>query len=166
MRLFDIADVNKSASAFDVEKLTWLNQQHMMRADPKRLAAILKEQLAALGVVADDPGKLEGVVLAQRERAKTLNEMARNSLYFFRDFDGYDEKAAKKSLTADSVPLLEQARDALAKLQPWSAGTVHDLLNGLAASLGLNLGKIAQPLRVAVAGGSVSPPKLDLLAPS
>ncbi len=161
---FDIADVNKSATAFNPEKLQWLNQQHMMRADPKRLALILKEQFAALGVVTDDLATLEGVVLAQRERARTLNEMARNSLFFFRDFDGYDEKAAQKSLTAEAAPLLEKARAALAKVQPWSAASVHDLLNGLATGLGLNLGKIAQPLRVAVAGGSVSPPIDQTLA--
>jgi glutamyl-tRNA synthetase len=161
---FDIADVNKAATAFNPEKLLWLNQQHMMRADPKRLAGILREQLALLGVVTDDLATLEGVVLTQRERSKTLAEMARNSLFFFRDFENYEEKAARKSLTTEAAPLLEKAREALAKLEPWSPSAVHELLNSLAANLGLNLGKIAQPLRVAVAGGSVSPPIDQTLA--
>jgi glutamyl-tRNA synthetase len=161
---FDIENVNKSATAFNPEKLQWLNQQHMMRADAQRLAGILQEQLAALGIATDDLTTLEGIVLAQRERAKTLAEMARNSLFFFRDFDSYDEKAARKSLTADAAPALRQARAALASLQPWSAAAVHDCLNALATSRNVNLGKIAQPLRVAVAGGPVSPPIDQTLA--
>jgi len=161
---FDIADVNKSATAFNPEKLMWLNQQHMMRGDPARLALVLKEQLERLGVETDDMATLAGIVVAQRERSKTFAEMARNSLYFFRDFESYDEKAAKKTLTADAVPTIQRAREALAKLSSWTAPAVHDCLDGLAASLGVNLGKIAQPLRVAVAGGSVSPPIDQTLA--
>jgi len=161
---FDIVDVNKSATAFNPEKLLWLNQQHMMRADPKRLAVILKEQLARLGVETGDLETLAGIVVAQRERSKTLAEMARISVFFFHDFDGYDEKAAKKMLTVEAVPLIRRARDALAKLESWSTQSVHDCLNGLATELGLNLGKVAQPLRVAVAGGSVSPPIDQTLA--
>jgi glutamyl-tRNA synthetase len=107
---------------------------------------------------------LAGIVVAQRERSKTFAEMARNSLYFFRDFESYDEKTAKKTLTADTAPTIRQAREALAKLASWTAPAVHDCLSGLAASLGVNLGKIAQPLRVAVAGGSVSPPIDQTLA--
>jgi glutamyl-tRNA synthetase len=161
---FDIADVNKSATAFNPEKLLWLNQQHMMRADPKRLALMLKEQVAALGVETGDLATLEGVVLAQRERAKTLTEMARNSLFFFQDFARYDDKAARKTLTADAIPLLEEARVRLESLEPWSAAGVHDALSALAASRNVNLGKVAQPLRVAVAGGPVSPPIDQTLA--
>jgi glutamyl-tRNA synthetase len=161
---FDIADVNKSATAFNPEKLMWLNQQHMMRGDPARLALVLKEQLERLGVETDDMATLAGIVVAQRERSKTFAEMARNSLYFFRDFESYEEKAAKKTLTADAVPTIRRAREALAKLSSWTAPAVHNCLNGLASSLGVNLGKIAQPLRVAVAGGSVSPPIDQTLA--
>jgi len=161
---FDIADVNKSATAFNPEKLLWLNQQHMMRADPKRLARILKEHLATLGVETEDLATLEGVVLAQRERAKTLAEMARNSLFLFHDFDSYDDKAARKTLNADAIPLLDEARRRLASLEPWSAAAVHDALNALATGRNVNLGKVAQPLRVAVAGGPVSPPIDQTLA--
>src|SRR5271169_3592190 len=90
---FDIKDVNKAASAFNPEKLQWLNQQHMMRTPVAQLATALREQLARLGLHTDDQPLLEGVVNAQRERAKTLVEMAKNSLFFFRDFEQYDDKA-------------------------------------------------------------------------
>src|SRR5208337_2469257 len=80
VRLFDITDVNKSASAFNFEKLAWLNQQHMMHAPLPRMATFLRWQLEREGVTADDEARLEQIVLVQRERAKTIKEMAVNSL--------------------------------------------------------------------------------------
>jgi glutamyl-tRNA synthetase len=157
-QLFDITDVNKSASAFNPEKLLWLNQQHIMRATPERLAEYLKPQLAALGVAAIDDRVLLAVVQVQRERAKTLREMAQNSVYFFRDFTSYDEKAAKKNLTAESVAPLRAVRDKLSALDEWTAAGAHEAVNQTATELGLGMGKVAQPIRVAVTGTSVSPP--------
>ena len=155
---FDIKDVNKSASAFDPEKLLWLNQQHMMRAPLGTLAAGLRARLAALGVTVDDERLLEGVAGAQRERARTLTEMARNSRFFFREFDDYDQKAALKNFTPEAMPVLLALEQGLRALEQWSAGSVHEVINAVAQRYGLALGKVAQPLRVAVSGGAVSPP--------
>ena len=157
-QLFDIKDVNKSASAFNPDKLLWLNQQHMMRAPLYDLALQLKWQLERLDVQAKDLKQLEGIVAAQRERAKTLKEMAQASLFFFREFEQYDEKAARKNLTAESRPLLTMARERLLQLTPWAAPGVHAVLEDICTSTGVGLGKVAQPLRVAVSGGAVSPP--------
>ena len=155
---FDIRDVNKAASAFNPEKLLWLNQQHMMRMPPADLVPHLRVQLQRLGLDSDDQPLLEGVVLAQRERAKTMKEMAQNSRFFFtRDIE-LDPKAAAKHLTATEAPALVEVRKHLAELSEWSAPSIHGALNALAAHLGVGLGKIAQPLRVAVTGSSVSPP--------
>jgi glutamyl-tRNA synthetase len=155
---FDIRDVNKAASAFNPEKLLWLNQQHMMRTRPADLVPYLRAQLQRLGLDSDDAQLLEGVVLAQRERAKTMKEMAQNSRFFFVQDIELDPKAAKKHLTASEVPALAQVRTCLAGVTEWSAASIHEALNALAARLGVGLGKIAQPLRVAVTGSSVSPP--------
>jgi glutamyl-tRNA synthetase len=155
---FDIKDVNKAASAFNAEKLLWLNQQHMMRAPMGLLAPALRAQLAVLGVRADDERLLEGVVNAQRERAKTLKEMAHSSLYFFCDFRAYDDKAARKHLTADSASLLQALAAGFEALAEWNAGAIHEVINAVALRQGLGLGRVAQPLRVAVTGGAVSPP--------
>jgi glutamyl-tRNA synthetase len=157
-RLFDIADVNKAASAFNPEKLLWLNQQHIMRAAPERIAEYLKPQLEALGVAVTDERTLLAVAKVQRERAKTLREMAQNSLFFFRDFTSYDEKAAKKNLTAESVAPLRTVRDKLSALDEWTAAGAHEAVNQTATELGIGMGKVAQPVRVAVVGTSVSPP--------
>jgi glutamyl-tRNA synthetase len=155
---FDIRDVNKAAAAFNGEKLLWLNQQHMMKAPVAVLAAGLGDQLARLGIPCDDQALLEGVANAQRERAKTLKEMAQNSRFFFRDFEAYDEKAAKKNLGAEAVPMFEALRDAFAATGDWNAGAIHEAINAVATRFGVGLGKVAQPLRVAVTGGGVSPP--------
>jgi len=155
---FDIHDVNKAASAFNPEKLLWLNQQHMVRSPPAALVPHLRAQLRRIGVDSDDQQLLEGVILAQRERAKTLKEMAQNSRFFFSEEVLMDPKAVAKHLTADALQLLGKARGRLASLRQWNAAAIHDALNGLAAELQVGLGKIAQPLRVAVTGTAVSPP--------
>jgi glutamyl-tRNA synthetase len=155
---FDIRDVNKAASAFNPEKLLWLNQQHMMRAPAGVLEAGLRSQLAALGVAVEDDRLLAGVVNAQRERARTLKEMASSSLFFFREIGEYDEKAARKNLTADAVPVLLALQEGLRAAADWNAGSVHQVISAVANRYGVALGKVAQPLRVAVCGGAVSPP--------
>lgn len=156
--LFDIKDVNKSASAFNPDKLLWLNQQHIMRATPESLVPHLKFQLAALGVDVSDDAKLAAVAKAQQERAKTLKEMAQNSTFFFVEFKTYDEKAAKKNLTAESAPVLRAVHAKLSALNAWTAAAIHDAVNDVATSSSIGLGKVAQPIRVAVSGTSVSPP--------
>jgi glutamyl-tRNA synthetase len=155
---FDIKDVNKAASAFNPEKLLWLNQQHMMRAQPAELVPYLRAQLRRLGLDSDDEALLAGVVQAQRERAKTLKEMAQNSRFFFTAEIEFDPKAVRKHLTAAEAPVLQDARKRLAGLAEWAPAALNDVLNALAAELGVGLGKIAQPLRVAVTGSAVSPP--------
>ncbi|MBM4220224.1 MAG: glutamate--tRNA ligase [Gammaproteobacteria bacterium] len=157
-RLFDIKDVNKSASAINPDKLAWINQQHLMKLSPARIAVELCWQLERLGVDASKGPALEPIVEAQRERSKTLKEMAQASRFFFEAPAAYDEKAARKNLNAETRPLLEQARAVLAELGDWSAPAIHAAIQALAEQSGAGLGKVAQPLRVAVSGGGVSPP--------
>jgi glutamyl-tRNA synthetase len=158
VELFDIADVNKSAAAFDVEKLKWLNQQHMMHAPAARLVPVLRWHLERDGIEVQNASQLEPIVLSQRERAKTMREMALNSAFFFRAPGGYDEKAVKKNVTAEALPLLAEAVKQLEQVADWSAPSIHALVSALATSSGVSLGKLAQPIRLAVCGGTISPP--------
>ena len=155
---FDIHNVNKAASAFNPEKLLWLNQQHMVRAEPSSLVPHLQFQLGRLGLQSDDTAMLEGLIVAQRERAKTLKEMAVNSRFFFTDAIEMDPKAVAKNLTADAAEPLRETHKRLAALAQWTAPQIHEALNGLATERGVGLGKIVQPVRVAISGGTVSPP--------
>jgi len=142
---FDIQDVNKSASAFDPDKLLWLDQQHIQRSAPEHLAEYLQPHLAAEGIADADPAFVAAVAGALRERARTLKEMAQNSLFFFRDVTAYEEKAAKKNLGRDAVPALQAARSALAVLNGWRASDIHVAIEQTATQLALGLGKVAQP---------------------
>jgi glutamyl-tRNA synthetase len=142
----------------NLEKLLWINQQHMVRADPKHVVPHLQWQLNRLGIESDDQALLEGIIVAQRERAKTLKEMAANSRFFFGDAVTLDAKAAEKHLTADARGLLGEIRTRFAALPHWEAPAIHATLETFAVERGLGLGKVAQPIRVAVSGGTVSPP--------
>ena len=158
IRLFDIADVNKSASAFNFEKLAWLNQQHMMRVPAARIVPVLRWHLDREGIQAGNDAQLEQIVVVQRERAKTVREMALNSVFFFRAPTTYDEKAVRKHVTPEALTLLSNALQELAQLQDWSATAIHQLISNFSAARGVSLGKLAQPMRLAVCGGTVSPP--------
>jgi len=162
--LFDIADVNKSASAINPEKLAWINQQHLVRLPPASIAPELRWQLERLGITPEEGVDLEAVIEAQRERSKTLKEMAAASRFFFEAPAAYEDKAARKHLTPETGAVLEQARTALAGIAEWTAGAIHEAIEAIAEAGGLGLGKIAQPVRVAVSGGSVSPPIDQTLA--
>ena len=157
IQLFDIADVNKAASAFNTDKLLWLNQHYIKTADPKRIAHLLSPRLGERGVDPAEGPDLVEVVKAQQERARTLVEMAELSLFFYRDFDVYEEAAAKKHLRKAALEPLAAVRGALEVLDDWSAAAIHEAVAGVAAELALGLGKVAQPLRVAVSGRAATP---------
>jgi glutamyl-tRNA synthetase len=158
VRLFDIHDVNKSASALNLDKMLWTNQQHILRSTPEHLAVYLRPQLETLGLAADDMAKVAAVARAQQERAKTLREMAENSVFFFRDVTEYEPKAAAKNLTLETAPILGAVGAMLAALPEWQAPAIHAAIMSVATERGVGLGKVAQPVRVAVSGGTVSPP--------
>jgi glutamyl-tRNA synthetase len=155
---FDVRDINKSASALNPDKMLWLNQQHLVRSEPRDVVPHLQWHLKRLGIESTDPSLLEGIVVSQRERSKTLKEMAENSRFFFGDEVTLDARAAAKHLTPDARALLVEFSQRLAALAEWTAPAIHGALEGFAQEKSLGLGKIAQPIRVAVSGGTVSPP--------
>jgi glutamyl-tRNA synthetase len=161
IELFDLKEVNKAASAFNTDKLIWLNQHYITHGDPEHIAHHLSYHLGKLGI---DPAQPEGgpdileVIKVQQGRAKTLVELAANSVYYYRDFEAYDAKAARKHLRPEAAAPLRELRVNLAALPDWTAEAIHELLQKTAEVYDLKLGKVAQPLRVAVTGGAVSPP--------
>jgi glutamyl-tRNA synthetase len=162
--LFDLDATNKSPSTFNPEKLLWLNQHWLKQSDPARVAGALAWQFDRNEVLHDHGPDLESVVVAQRERAKTLEEMAENSRFFFDDLEGYDEKAARKNFKGIGREALTQIRSSLAALDAWDAPAIHTVIEAVTAAMETKMGKVAQPVRVAVAGGPVSPPIDQTLA--
>ena len=158
VRLFDLTAVHSSPASFDPQKLLWLNQHYIKTSDPAHVAHHLSWHLGKLGIDPATGPPLAEVVLAQRERARTLTEMAQNSVFFYQDPAGYDEKDAATHLRPEIFGALEELRTRFAALPDWTAPAVHEAINVVATTHGLKLGKLAQPLRVAVAGRALSPP--------
>ena len=157
VEFFSLNHVSKSAAAFSLEKLQWLNQHYMKEADPQRLATLLKEQLLKLELDPENGPDLIELVKLQVERVKTLKEMAEKSRYFFEDFADYDVTAAQKNLKSDICPALEEVQLQLANLQEWQTQPIHEVILRVAEQHELKLGKLAPSIRVAVTGNTVSP---------
>ncbi len=161
--LFDVNDVNKAASTFNPEKLLWLNQQYMIKSDPAHIAHHLSWHLGHLGIDPSNGPDIVDVIKIYQERAKTLVELAHSVLPFYKDFDSFDEKAAKKNFKSGSKPILEDLKVLLAELAQWEPAAIHELIEKIAEQQEVKMGKVAQPLRVAATGGAVSPP-IDVTA--
>jgi glutamyl-tRNA synthetase len=157
VELFDIKDVNKAASAFNTEKLLWINQHYIKQSDPARIARLLSPHMGELGIDPAAGPDLVDVASQQLERAKTLVEMAEISAFFYRDFDEFEQQAAKKHLKQSALEPLQQLRERLAMLEDWQGAALHQVVIDVSEALDLNMGKVAQPLRVAVAGRAASP---------
>lgn len=154
---FDIVDINKSAAAFDPDKLLWVNQHYIQTLDIDTLVEHAEPHFNAAGIQTSDRAHLVAVIDAQRSRAKTLVEMAEKSTTFFGEFAGFDENAAKKHLRPVAAEPLKLLLERFAGLDTWHGGELQKIVEEVAASLDLKMGKVAQPLRVAVTGTSASP---------
>jgi glutamyl-tRNA synthetase len=157
IELFDLSNVNRAASTFNTEKLLWLNQHYIKSDDPARIARLLSPFMGDIGIDPAPYPPLVEVVQAQQERARTLVEMAEISAFFYRDFDDYEETSARKHLKQAAREPLEKVRQALLVIDDWQPESLHQAVVDVAAQLGLGLGKVAQPLRVAVVGRAASP---------
>ena len=164
--LFDIARVNKAAAALNPDKLAWLNQHYLRESKAERIACLLKRKLVELGVDVSGPPDLKEVAGIQKERVKTIAEMAEQSRFLYEEFAEYDETAAKKHLRPVALEPLRQVRETFSALDTWGGEALHAAIDAVAEQQAVKFGKIAQPLRVAVTGGAVSPSidvTLDLL---
>jgi glutamyl-tRNA synthetase len=163
VRLFDIGDVNQSASAINPEKLLWLNQHYIRTLDPDHVARELSWHLGQIGIDPSAGPEPRAVVEVQRDRCHTLREMAETSAYFYREFADYDEKAFQKNLTPSALPVLQALHDGFRALGAWDKEALHQVVLHTGTMLDLKLGKVAQPLRVALTGSTMSPSIDDTL---
>jgi glutamyl-tRNA synthetase len=129
-----------------------------MHGDPLRVAHYLRWHLGRLNIDPAQGPDAAKVVEAQRERCKTLVDMAKASVFLYKDFETYDEKAAAKHLTADTLAALRALETQLWALDDWRREAIHQVVVKTAETLGVKMGSVAQPLRVAVSGTTVSPP--------
>jgi len=155
---FDFDHVSASPARFDMEKAWWVNHQYLKSVDPAVVVPEFQWHLEKIGVDIAQGPSLIPIIEQQRERCRSLVEMAEKSKFFFADLDGYNEKDAAKHFNPASLALLAELRGQLEALPEWTTEALHAAVNGFAEAKGLGLGKIAQPIRVAVCGMAVSPP--------
>jgi len=161
--LFDIKDVNKAPSTFNPEKLLWINQEYIKASTPAHIARHLSFHLANENIDPTEGPDLHEVIKIHQERVKTLVELAQSIRYFYHDFDTFDEKAAKKNFKAAAVEPLKQLKARYETLENWKADEIHNVIIEVSAQLDVKMGKVAQPFRVAITGGGVSP-SIDITA--
>ena len=155
--LFDLGNVGKSPSIFDMDKLTWLNGLYMKTLPEQKVAERLLPFLLKMGIHVEDEAKLIPVVANLKERAKTLTEMARMAAVFFTEEVEYEEAARAKFLTAETKPALEAFLAGFRALPSLDADREREIVEGIAKERNMKLVGIAQPIRVALTGRTVSP---------
>ncbi len=157
-QLFSLEAINRAPSTFNPDKLSWINQQYLKTKDLNDIVDLVKQRLHKDGISLDKGLDISSIVDLYRERVKTINELADSILYFFQDFDEYDAKAAKKAFKVAALEPLQLLHIKLSELSSWNMEDIHAVIQGVTEELQVNMGKVGQPLRVAVTGGSFSPP--------
>lgn len=163
---FDIKDINKSSSNFNIEKLQWINQQYLMSLDPVKVAKQLAFYMMEHGIKIEEGPALVEIVMLLRERSKTLVEMVENSRFFYEPVTEYDAKSMKKHIKDGTVDILASIREKLSALEEWYADNIQHVVQEVVNEQEVGFPKVAMPLRIAVTGSTMSPSidtTLDLL---
>jgi glutamyl-tRNA synthetase len=154
---FNLQAVNKSAAAFNLEKLVWVNQQHIKTAPTEYLAKELEPYLQTFVEDLSKGPAMTEVVEVQRDRSKTLYEMAEASAFWFTETVQYNSDAAAQWLTTEGKSVLQIVYATLGALENWEKESIHTLLNEIRTTLNIKMPQLAQPLRVALVGNTQSP---------
>ena len=163
VQYFELTAVHKSASIFNPEKLLWLNQQYIQSTPPVQLAKHLRLHFERLQIDTSQGPDLVEVIKAMQTRAKTLVELAQGCKPFYHEPVAYDHKAVVAHLNDAGRQALRVLKLALLQCDSWEKEVLHGVLKATADGLHFKMGQIAQPLRIALTGGTVSPP-IDLTA--
>ena len=161
IELFSLDAIGQSASAFNTEKLVWLNQHYIKSLPAEEVARHATWHFEQQGISLDNGPALTDVIAIQADRVKTLKELAQISAYFYQDYEEFDANAAKKHLRPVAREALELVQQKLAAIGDWNPQTIQAAINDTAEELGVGMGKVGMPLRVA-ATGSGNSPSLDV----
>lgn len=162
---FNLKNIGRSAGVFDLDKLTALNADHIRAASVAQLAPRALPFFQAKGYDAADDDYLAAVIETLHNRSKTLVEMADGAHFYYReDVRPYDEKAAKKFLKPEIAGVLTSLAAQLETLDDLSEKKQEEVFKGIMEQTGLGFGKIAQPVRVALTGTTVSPGVFEMIA--
>ena len=152
---FSLDQVNESAASFDPDKFLWVNEQWLKRAPTERLEPLLAQFLNQVDTRTGPP--MAELVQVQRHRARTLVEMADKSRFIYTEPETYAPKAAKQHLRGVALPMLQELQQELRGLGEWTVDSTQAAVETVAKRMHVKMGRVAQPLRVAVTGDSASP---------
>ncbi len=158
---FSLQNIQQSAATFDMDKLLWVNQQHMKNISGKDINRTLTEYFHELDIKVDGQPDTAQLFDALKDRNKTLEELCKASEFLYRDIEEYDTKSTKKNFTHESAETLKILKAKLGAIQDWVAENIHAEIKLTADKLNLKMGQVAPPLRLAVTGGADSP-SIDL----
>jgi glutamyl-tRNA synthetase len=157
IELFSLDAIGQSASAFNTEKLIWLNQHYIKSLPASEVATHLKWHFDGLDIDLTAGPALESVIAIQADRVKTLKELAEISTYFYQDYEEFDANAAKKHLRPVARGPLERVKEKLMAIEAWEPENIQAAINATAEELEVGMGKVGMPLRVATTGSGNSP---------
>ncbi len=156
--LFNFDSANKSSATFNPQKLHSLNKHYMNIASNDQLIPALERLFSEKGIDITAGPSLAAIISMQCERCETLLEVVDKSVYFFQDYQCFDEKAARKNFKGEAKSVLVDLLQRFSEQEAWQAGPLHNVILAVSEQRQMKLGKVAQPLRVALTGGAVSPP--------
>ena len=154
---FDLRSVNKSASSINPKKLLWLNQHYIKNSDNEKLIFMLNSFFDDMNISIDSGPDLNDLVSVQKDRIETVQDLAEHSTFFYEDFKKYDEKMAEKYLQPVLLKPFKVLYEEFDNNTSWDNENIKSILNKLAEEFDIKIGKLAQPLRVAITGKNVSP---------
>jgi len=152
---FDLHGLNKAPAAINPDKLVWLNQHYLRTDDLHQVTTLLRKELEDLGINtrSHEAPDLEELVVLQRERVKTLRDMAEKSLFFYTD-----PPIDQQVIQPEVLPAFRALYMSFSQLQDWTDVALHGVLLETASQFSLTLGKLVQPFRLMITGSTVSPP--------
>ena len=156
-KLFSLGNISKGGSSFSFDKLNWLNQHYLKNNSVDSLAKILEPYYLEAGINLNNGPKLIKILPEFTERCKTLVEIVEQTKFLYLDLIEYDDKAVKKQFKTKAIEPLNAVIKEFEALTDWTEESIQKVIDTLCEKLELKLGKIAQPIRVAVTGSSMSP---------
>ena len=165
IQLFTLEKVSKNAAVFDVQKLEWLNAQHMKNMENTDLLEMIKPfwEKNKENFAQYNNDKLIAIVASLKERSKTLKELAEKSHFYFTDNLKIEEASRNKFLQSEQKHLLEKLINELELISVWSTESLEEMFRQLAKERDTKLVNIVQPVRTAVTGSSASPPIFEIM---
>jgi glutamyl-tRNA synthetase len=160
---FDLDHLGRSAGMFDLNKMTALNAKHIQAKPPSELVPSLLPHLRHLGIDAADDAFTRKVVETLQPRSRTLKEMAQGARFYYVNEPEMDEKAAAKFLTPEVRDMLNQTAEAIDAVSDYTQPGLEEVFKKIMEDFHLGFGKIAQPMRVAVTGTTVSPGIFEMM---